>query len=326
MAIIVNDDGLGLDDPVGGRQQVTYAPTVAGGPQTRVDALVNTTFNPDYGGGPQQVDTVVVAGLSAFVLDDGTSLQNNGTSLPPSGSGLPGADLNPTDKCLVIYDTQATICVARDGTNGDLDLPESTPAILYHEFSHAFRIITNALLELTAECDPASPEEHAAIVDENDLRTQIANREGQTPELRDPNNHCGRVDSDCSSCCIIGTFASGSLTSPEVQYLRAVRDHFVRRNEIGHAFFEAFFSEYYSFSPQVCTVLAGDQPLTRLVLNGFIVPVLTFWKLMIERSEAMWDEADLGAAFVRHHLDRAAASDRLAAIREVALHMVAPGG
>ena len=185
LAIIVNDDGLGMDDPVGGRQQVTYSPTVAGGPQTRIDALVNTTFNPDYGSGPQQVDTIVVAGLSAFVLDDGTSLQNNGTSLPPAGSGLPGASLNPTSNCLVIYDTQATICVARDGTNGDLDLPESTPVILYHEFSHAFRIVTNAPLALTAECDPASPEEHAAIVDENDLRTQIANRDGRTPELRD---------------------------------------------------------------------------------------------------------------------------------------------
>jgi hypothetical protein len=55
LAIIVNDDGLGMDDPVGGRQQVTYSPTVAGGPQTRIDALVNTTFNPDYGSGPQQV-------------------------------------------------------------------------------------------------------------------------------------------------------------------------------------------------------------------------------------------------------------------------------
>ena len=115
------------------------------------------------------------------------------------------------------------------------------------------------------------------------------------------------------------------MTSPEVQYLRAVRDHFVRRNEVGHAFFEGFFSEYYSFSPQVCTVLAGDQPLTRLVLDGFVVPVLSFWQLMIERSDATWDDADLGAAFVRCHPDRAAAGDRLAAIREMVLHMVAPG-
>jgi hypothetical protein len=324
LAIIVDDDGLGLDDPVGGRQRVTYVPTTAGGPQTRVNALVNTAFSPDYGGGAQNVDTLVIGGLSGFVLDDGTSLANNGTALPPASSGLAGANLNPTENCLVIYDTQATICVARDGTNGDLDLPISTPVILFHEFSHAFRIVNNVLLELSAGCDPSSPEERAAIIDENDLRTQIANRQGEAPELRDPGIHCGRVDSDCSSCCIIATLASGSLTSPEVQSLRSVRDRFVRSTEAGHAFFEAFFRDYYSFSPQVCTILAGDPRLPGYVLKGFVEPLLAFWSVMIERSDQRWDDAELGSAFSRSVPDRATAKARLAAIQRTAMYWFGP--
>lgn len=313
LVIIANDDGVGLNDPVNGMQQVTYNRTMNGAPQLRLDALVNTAFTPDYGNGPQNVDIIVIAGLSGFTLDDGTSFANNGTSLPPSNSGLPGANLNTTQNCLVIYDTQQNICVARDGTGGDIDLSESNPVVLYHEFSHAFRIVNNAMLQLTAECDPASPEENAAIIDENDLRTQIANRQGVTPELRDPNIHCGSVGCN-SGCCIIATVASKSLTSLQVQYLRFARDHFVRSTEIGYAFFKQFFHDYYSFSPQVCTIMAGNPSISEHLLEGYINPLLDFWKIMIERSHQDFSEADLGAAFVRHHPDRARAKACLGAL------------
>jgi hypothetical protein len=315
LAIIANDNGLGLDDPVGGMQRVTYNRTLNGPPQLRLDALVNTVFTPDYGSGPQNVDIIVIAGLSGFTLDDGTSFANNGTSLPPASSGLPGSSLNTTENCLVIYDTQQTICVARDGTDGDIDLPISNPVVLYHEFSHAFRIVNNTLLALTADCDPSSPEENAAIVDENDLRTDIANRQGVTPELRDPGIHCGEVDEDCSSCCIIATVVSKSFTSPQVQFLRSVRDHFVRSTEVGHAFFEQFFRDYYSFSPQVCTIMARNPSVPGHLLEGYINPLLNFWKIMIERSQHYtMNDADLGAVFVRLHPDRAQAESRLGAL------------
>ena len=106
--IIANDDGVGIDDPAGGRQLVTYTRTQNGPPQLRLDALVNTTFTPDYGSGPQQVDIVVIPGLSGFTLDDGTSFQNNGTALPPNSSGLPGSTLNTTEFCLVICEFELT--------------------------------------------------------------------------------------------------------------------------------------------------------------------------------------------------------------------------
>ena len=314
MVIITNDTGVGIDDAVGGLQRVTYGRTVDGPPQLRFEAMVNTAFSPDYGSGPQNVDTVVIAGLHGFTLDDGTSMENNGTALAPQGSGLAGADLNPTDHCLVIYDTQITACVARAGSGGDLDLPISSPLVLYHEFSHAFRIVNNTLLALSATCDPSSPEENAAIVDENDLRTDLANRSGDAAAHRDPNIHCGRIDDECSSCCIIATLVSRSLDSPQVRSLRAARDYFVRGNEVGHAFFRHFFHDYYAFSPQVCTIMAGSPQVPQHVLEGFIDPLLGFWKILIERGKLPMDSADLGREFIDLHASRAQAEARRAAL------------
>lgn len=329
MVFIANDDGIGLDDPVGGLQRVTYNRTLNGPPQLRLDALVNTDFSPDYGSGPQQVDIVVIPALDDFVLDDGTSFTNNGTALPPQGSGLPGATLNTTDNCLVIYDTQQTICVARAGTGGTLDLPITNAGVLYHEFSHAFRILNNSLLALSGTCNPSSPEENAAIIDENDYRTQLANLLGETPVLRDPGIHCGQV---CPSggggngCCIIASLASGSPMSPQVQALRAVRDHFVRKTEAGFAFFERFFHDYYAFSPQVCTIMAGQPKLTKPLMEGYIVPLLTFWQMMIERAQRdvgiitqegpHETEQWLSHCFAEHHREPDVASQRLVALQK----------
>ena len=314
LVIIANDDGVGIDDPADGKQLVTYTRTLDGEPQVRLDELVNTTFEPDYGDGPVNVDTIIVPALIGFTLEDGSDVRHNGKALPPASSGLPGAGQNTTENCLALYDTQQNICLARDGTDGEITLPISNPVLLYHELSHAFRIVRNELLDLTFECDPASPEENAAIIDENDMRTQIAERQGVTAELRDPNNHCGSVGCD-SGCCIIATVASKSLTSPQVQFLRSVRDHFVRSTEVGYAFFQQFFYDYYSFSPQVCTIMLGNPHVPERLLEGYINPLLDFWNIMIERSGGNFNDAELGASFVRRHEDRAAAAARLEALQ-----------
>lgn len=319
LVIIANDDGVGMDDPVGGMQRITYTRTMDGPPQVRLDTLVNTTFTPDYGAGAQNVDVIIIAGLSGFTLDDGTSFQNNGTALPPASSGLAGASLNTTENCLVIYDTQQNICVARDGAGGDLNLPISNPVVLYHEFSHAFRIVNNTLLALGGGCDPASPEENAAIIDENDLRTQIAERQGETAELRDPNIHCGQVGCD-SGCCIIATVASKSLSSPEVQFLRSVRDHFVRSTEVGFAFFERFFRDYYAFSPQVCALMARHPGMSDALLAGYIEPLLDFWKVMIARSQASLTPCELGEEFLATLNSRDAVQARRAALERTSAY------
>lgn len=324
LGIIANGDtGLGLAAAVGNRQRVTYTRTDPGIPPTRLDTLVNTSFNPDYGlgAGPQSVPIVIVPVLANFTLNDGTSiLVVGGTSLPPSNSGLVGAGLNNTTDCLVIYDTTQNsgggYCTARAGTGGTLDLQTPNPVILYHELSHALREVTNALNATTAGCNPSSPEERAAIIDENDLRTQSAAAAGTTPVLRDPGIHCGATCSGGSSvsCCIVASVASGSPLSEEVAALRSVRDGFIRRSEVGFAFFDSLHRDYYGFSPQVCTLMARHPTLRPLVLEGFVRPLVSMLRLIEEFALKAADSATLGERFAAEHEDRAAGAARLATL------------
>lgn len=311
------DTGLGLGPQVGNRQQVTYARTLPGVPPTRLDNLVNTVFNPDYGGGPQVVNIIILPVLANFTLNDGTLITNvGGTALPPNNSGLAGAGLNNTNDCLVIYDTTQNngngYCTARAGTGGTLDLQTPNPIILYHELSHAFRIVTNALLALTAACNPSSPEENAAITDENDLRTQVANATGVPVVLRDPGIHCGGLcgGSPPPNCCIIASVASGSSISEEVAALRSVRDGFLRKSEVGFSFFESLHRDYYAFSPQVCTLMAQHPELCPLVLEGLVRPLVSVLRL-VEQYSLDRDAAALGELFAAEHADRAAGAARL---------------
>jgi hypothetical protein len=313
LTIIANGDtGLGLAAQVGNRQQVTYARTLAGAPPVRLNDLVNTNFNPNYGGGPQNVNIIILPVLANFTLNDGTSiLAVAGVALPPNNSGLAGAALNNTNDCLAIYDTTqgngSGYCTARAGTGGTLDLQMPNPIILFHELSHAFRIATNALLALSGTCNPSSPEENAAITNENDLRTQIANANGTTPVLlRDPGIHCGSVCSggSTSSCCIIASVASGSVLSEEVADLRTVRDSLLRKSEIGFYFFQSFFHDYYAFSPQVCTLMAQHSNLRQLVCEGFVRPLVTILKLINEYAVNDANAATLGKYFAATHTDR----------------------
>ncbi|HEY0696479.1 MAG TPA: hypothetical protein VGD43_01570, partial [Micromonospora sp.] len=192
-------------------------------------------------------------------------------------------------------------CLARAGTGGTLDLRLPLPVTLYHELSHAFRIVTNSLLQLTFTCNPSSPEERAAITDENDMRTQLANLNGQPVVLRDPGIHCG---TSCGgggggdSCCVVATVSSGSPLSAEVAELRALREGFLRRGEVGFAFFEALHHAYYSFSPQVVTAMAADLELRATTLHGFVRPLIRMLGLVRDRTLDGVDPETLGERFV----------------------------
>jgi hypothetical protein len=322
LGVIANGDtGLGLAPAVGNRQQVSYARTIGGACPVRLDALVNTTFTPDYGAGPQTVNIVILPVLANFVLNDGTSiLAAAGVALPPQNSGLPSATLNNTNDCLAIYDTTqnngAGYCCARGGTGGTLDLQIPNPVILYHELSHARRIANDTLLALTASCNPASPEENAAITEENDLRTQLAAAAGQPAVLRDPGIHCGAVcgtgSVPASDCCIIASVSSGSALSSEVQALRAVRDNFLRSTEVGFAFCENHYRDYYAFSPQVCTLMAREPALRPLVLDGFVRPLVFAFRLLSAHVFGNLTDARLGRLVADHHPDRGDAARVLA--------------
>ena len=53
------------------------------------------------------------------------------------------------------------------------------------------------------------------------------------------------------SQCLIATAAFGSELTPQVQYLRHFRDHYILSTASGTAFMNAFNTFYYSFSPQI---------------------------------------------------------------------------
>jgi hypothetical protein len=325
LGVIANGDtGLGLNAAVGNRQQVTYAQTLTGVCQNRLNALVNTVFMPDYGlgAGPQQVDILILPVGGDFVLNDGSLAANTGgIALPPANSALPGAVLNTTNNCLAIYDTSqnngAGICTARAGAGGALNLETPNSVILYHELSHAFRIVNNTLLALGTGCNPSSPEENAAITDENDLRTQTANALGEAVVLRDAGNHCGNLGCVVTTtCCIIASVSSGSAVSPIVQELRRLRDGLLRRSEVGHAFFNGLFFDYYSFSPQVCTLMAGEPRLPGLVLQGYVEPLLFMLRAMTVATYEPVNDRELGRRFLGWVGGPAQRRNRLTAVEQ----------
>jgi len=61
--------------------------------------------------------------------------------------------------------------------------------------------------------------------------------------------------------CIIATATFGSEASPAVQYLRTFRDSLVLSTRAGSAFMDVFNAWYYSFSPSVASVIAGNELL-----------------------------------------------------------------
>ncbi|HEX5832205.1 MAG TPA: CFI-box-CTERM domain-containing protein [Pyrinomonadaceae bacterium] len=323
-AIANGDTGLGLGALAGNRQQVNYNRTDNGVPATRLGNLVSTAFNPDYGlgAGPQAVNIIVIPAGANFVLNSGTLITTiAGTALPPNNSGLGGATSNTTNDCLVIYDTSQNsgngYCVARAGTSGTLDLDFPGSVLLYHELSHAFRIVNNTLLALGGGCNPSSPEENAAITDENDQRTQRAAQLSIPVVLRDPGIHCGG-GGPCGGggggdggCCIVATTATGSGLSDEVQALRSLRDGLLRKTEVGFSFFQTLHRDYYGFSPQVCTLMAQHPPIRLLVLEGFVRPLVTILRLVEHYAVGRCDSETLGHEFVAQHDDQEVAAMRL---------------
>src|SRR5690606_39639612 len=185
--------------------------------------------------------------------------------------------------------------------NGQYDLSNPTAVLLYHELSHAFRQARDEFLSLETSdgCGNASPEEQAAMEDENDMRLQLGER------LRTTTNHCGSagIDGSCStSCCVVATVATGSPYSAEVRALRRVRDGLLRRSEIGFDFFVRLHDDYYGFSPEVCRLMAGSRALLEQVRDYFVGPLTACLELMVAYTIERASPEALGRrALVRLH-------------------------
>jgi len=78
--------------------------------------------------------------------------------------------------------------------------------------------------------------------------------------------------------CIIASVAYGSELAPEVQFLREFRDEAVMSTFAGAQFMRAFNAFYYSFSPKVAELAAGD-PILQAIVRTLIYPLLASLRL-----------------------------------------------
>ena len=73
--------------------------------------------------------------------------------------------------------------------------------------------------------------------------------------------------------CLIATATYGSELSPEVQFLRGFRDNFVLNTYAGQNFMTIFNAWYYSFSPEVASVISANNAL-RNIMKIFLYPLI----------------------------------------------------
>lgn len=312
--------GYGEESAGTGLVQVTYGRSNSGPCPERLDELCNT----DFGINADDIDVIIAAVGSGFVLADGTPMAGNGTAREPGSAG------NPSASVLVIYDVGQNngdgVCLHAQDTNAyDLPLPNSV--LLYHELSHGYHIALGDLLSLETDdpCNNASPEEQRAMQDENDMRTQIGER------LRTTTNHCGNagVDGSCATgngdCCVVATVATGSAYSTEVSTLRRVRDGLLRRSEIGYDFFSHLHHDYYGFSPEVCRLMARSRALLHDVREHYVGPLTVCLELLVAYTMGGIDEHELGRRAVARVRDSEALA-RLTPAQLDAAQAVLDGG
>ncbi|UCE36941.1 MAG: peptidase C1 [Thermoplasmata archaeon] len=72
--------------------------------------------------------------------------------------------------------------------------------------------------------------------------------------------------------CLIATAAYGSVLSPEVQFLRDVRDNIVRKTEKGNKFMDDAEYVYYKFSPQVVYHMKRSKNFKKFVRWTVVAP------------------------------------------------------
>ena len=73
--------------------------------------------------------------------------------------------------------------------------------------------------------------------------------------------------------CVIATAAFGSAMSPEVDYMRYVRDRLIGSTPLGRMLVDAFNAFYYSWSPQVAQIV-GSSSFLRAAFRILLLPVI----------------------------------------------------
>jgi len=104
----------------------------------------------------------------------------------------------------------------------------------------------------------------------NDLTFAIGDNTGDNIEIKNIEDGGG---------CLIATAAFGSELSPQVQFLREIRDNTVLQTESGTSFMTGFNQFYYSFSPIVADY-ERENPTFKEVVKIALTPLLTSLTLL----------------------------------------------
>ena len=79
--------------------------------------------------------------------------------------------------------------------------------------------------------------------------------------------------------CLIATAAYGTELSPQVQFLREIRDNTVMSTSTGASFMTGFNQLYYSFSPTIAD-MERENPMFQEVVRAFITPMISTLSIM----------------------------------------------
>jgi hypothetical protein len=96
--------------------------------------------------------------------------------------------------------------------------------------------------------------------------------------------------------CLIATAAFGSELSPQVQFLRGIRDNNILTTASGSSFMSAFNSVYYSFSPSVADA-ERQNPILRESIKTAIYPLLGILQIS-QISDEKSEFSVIGAGFI----------------------------
>jgi len=112
-------------------------------------------------------------------------------------------------------------------------------------------------------------------VSKNDLAFSIGSYSENDIEIKEVEYVGGGDDGGC----LIATAAFGSELSPQVQFLREIRDNTVLQTESGSAFMAGFNQFYYSFSPTVADY-ERENPTFKEAVKLTLTPMLTSLTLL----------------------------------------------
>ena len=159
-----------------------------------------------------------------------------------------------------IYDNNKTytIASAEEQTKGSFEAQLSR----FEQVVDSFEILSEYKFEATQAKDVFDSEGY--VIEGAGMETQLT-EETEEDAIPYPGEGGG---------CLIATAAYGSEMSPQVQFLRELRDNTVLQTQVGTNFMTGFNQFYYSFSPAVADY-ERENPMFKEAVKLTLTPLLT---------------------------------------------------